>query len=516
MKVITTIFAIVILLSGSGDIHAMNRILKLDDKIEIIGSAPDGLPRSNCGCHILDVKGRLIRILKHEGVPLSLINWDGKDEGGVDVPSGVYFLKSRACESAPAPAGGDPPWEKYEFNPVLTPGPYEWDSVSVSDPCVIADEDTLKMWYIGYDGQGMTQYFGYAWSLDEGLSWEKYPDSVFERAESWDIWDGVQVYSPYVVREDGAYKMWYTGVGLSASLQVGYAVSEDGVSWDRYEGNPIFPPQEIWATDIWDISAIHDVGEYGIWFRGLNFDDPFDFVMGIGYAVSADEVSWVNQASSPVLMPGDGGEWDEEGIYSVNVIKEDDVYNMWYSAGLLGEIHKIGHATSPNGTTWTKDASNPVLQPYPGQWDEANVSAPSILPLTGKLRMWYEGIGGNGDLQIGVATQTFTGVSDEDGSGTSPVPRRHTTYLSSTPNPFNPRCTIRYSIPDGGEARLAIFDQCGKMIRRLLKKAHCPGTYQVVWNGKDESGSISPTGVYFCTLDIDGRRRETVKLLLLK
>ena len=517
MKAVTAILIILVVFAGGGEGYGMHRILKLNDDIEIMGAAATGSSPPDRDYHILDRQGRFIRNVNLTGAPLSQIGWDGRDARGIDAPSGVYFLRIGAFEPVPAPALGDPPWEKYSGNPVLTPGPYEWNSLWVIDPSVIADGDTLKMWYIGYDGLGTTNYFGYAWSLDEGLSWEKHPDYVFERAESWDIWDGVQVYSPYILRENGTYKMWYTGVGMSANLQVGHATSEDGISWTRHGENPIFPPQDIWATDVWDVSVLNETDKYGVWFFGLNFDDPVDPVFGIGHATSTDEVSWLNQATSPVLLPGNAGDWDEFGIYSVNVTTENDVYNMWYSAGLLGEAHKIGHATSPDGSTWTKDDSNPVLQPYPGQWDGANVNAPSVLVLPGKLRMWYDGTGETGDQQIGTATQTLTGVLEDGGSGSAPTPRRYATGLSSWPNPFNPHCTIRYTVPEGGgDIRLTVFDQSGGMVRQLLKKSHSPGTYQVVWNGNDRSGQSSPTGIYFCTLDIDGRRRETVKLLLLK
>ncbi|MCK5471034.1 MAG: glycosylase, partial [Cyclobacteriaceae bacterium] len=62
-----------------------------------------------------------------------------------------------------------------------------------------------------------------------------------------DTWDKMIRERGYILREDGIYKMWYTGYsGIDAATKyLGYATSEDGIDWQRYSENPIF--DEYWT-----------------------------------------------------------------------------------------------------------------------------------------------------------------------------------------------------------------------------------------------------------------------------
>lgn len=67
----------------------------------------------------------------------------------------------------------------------------------------------------------------------------------------------------------------------------------------------------------------------------------------------------------------------------------------------------IGHATSPDGLTWTKDPSNPVLTAgSAGNWDNPRVDCPTVIFDGDTFHMWYAG----GDLfqwKIGYALVLF-------------------------------------------------------------------------------------------------------------
>ena len=54
-----------------------------------------------------------------------------------------------------------------------------------------------------------------------------------------------------------------------------------------------------------------------------------------------------------------------------SVIYDDNEFHMWYGAwnGSSTE-NRIGHATSLDGVTWTKDPLNPVLTMESGAWDK--------------------------------------------------------------------------------------------------------------------------------------------------
>lgn len=116
--------------------------------------------------------------------------------------------------------------------------------------------------------------------------------------------------------------------------------------------------------------------------------------------------------NNPVLSP-EPGEWDGFTIYSVAVIYDSDEekFKMWYGAAAAypGEIG-VGYATSPDGSNWTKDQSNPLpgLEPgLPGQWDDRGLNPGTVLFDGVEYRMWYFAVqedGGWGTWRLGTAT----------------------------------------------------------------------------------------------------------------
>lgn len=64
------------------------------------------------------------------------------------------------------------------------------------------------------------------------------------------------------------------------------------------------------------------------------------------------------------------------------------------------------------------------------------------------------------------------------------------------PNPFNPTTTIPFSIIEGGNVSIEIYNALGQRIRTLFNQYYSPGSYSVVWNGLDDRGSNVAAGVY--------------------
>jgi len=60
------------------------------------------------------------------------------------------------------------------------------------------------------------------------------------------------------------------------------------------------------------------------------------------------------------------------------------------------------------------------------------------------------------------------------------------------PNPFNPATSIPYQIAGVTEVRLAVFDQLGREVARLVNEQKQPGSYTVRFDGAGlASGCIS-------------------------
>lgn len=88
--------------------------------------------------------------------------------------------------------------------------------------------------------------------------------------------------------------------------------------------------------------------------------------------------------------------------------------------------------------------------------------------------------------------------------------------IRPSPNPFNPRTTIRFRLPEAGAVRLQIHDAAGRLVRTLLDDSILPaGQQQSAWDGRDDAGHPAGTGTYFARLSVAGGEVST-KLILLK
>ncbi len=231
-------------------------------------------------------------------------------------------------------------------------------------------------------------------------------------------WDQSIVNDPTVLKDGAIYKMWYSGSNGTAS-RIGYATSADGLSWIKYGGNPVLAPSLPWeGSRIFGPTVISDTGIYKMWYGGSD-----GTAARIGYATSPDGITWTKQGN-PVLDVGTSGGWEDAYVSRPAVVKIGNTYHLWY-VGNDGITDRIGHATSTDGITWSKDSANPVLDlGVPGAWDWIDVYAPSVVAYGDKYLMWYSGATLPTAYQTGFAVSTDginwsrqSGIIAEGGAG---------------------------------------------------------------------------------------------------
>jgi hypothetical protein len=90
------------------------------------------------------------------------------------------------------------------------------------------------------------------------------------------------------------------------------------------------------------------------------------------------------------------------------------------------------------------------------------------------------------------------------------------------PNPFNPTTTIPFKVKslEFGVGRpirttLIIYNVLGQEVRTLVDENLNSGTYQVIWDAKNDKGVKVPSGVYFYRLT-SGDISEVRKMVLLR
>jgi len=83
------------------------------------------------------------------------------------------------------------------------------------------------------------------------------------------------------------------------------------------------------------------------------------------------------------------------------------------------------------------------------------------------------------------------------------------------PNPFNPTTTIAYSLAKSAQVSLKIYNSKGQLVRTLVNDTQSEGKHSVVWNGLDDNGKTSASGMYLYRMSTD-KFTSVRKMLLLK
>lgn len=201
------------------------------------------------------------------------------------------------------------------------------------------------------------------------------------------------------------YKLWYAGRKSICSAnndhQLGYAYSSNGINWTKYTGNPVLSPGDSSSWFNGFVSSPYVLLENGIYKMLFTAPDlffngqPTDGKGNIGYANSIDGINW-NVNGTPALIAGEQNNWDSASIAEPSVVKVGNNYHLFYSALDQWNVEhfQVGYAHSMDGINWTKSLQNPVLPiGYSNAWDRFWASHPAVIydSLTQKFKMWYTG-----------------------------------------------------------------------------------------------------------------------------
>jgi predicted GH43/DUF377 family glycosyl hydrolase len=267
--------------------------------------------------------------------------------------------------------------------------------------------------------------------------------------------------------------------------------AESSAGWTKFSGNPILGGE--YGT-CFDISVLHDDGMYRMWVswrakksialvesdNGFRFAGPPRVVLAsaptgweddvnrpvvirredgyhlwytgqakgrsaIGYATSPDGVTWTRNSTLPVLRPT--LPWEKVAVMCPDVMWDPGarVYRMWYSGGEQYEPNAIGYATSPDGLTWTKPLKVPVFAGDPNiPWEKERATACHVVKQGDWFYLFYIGFRDVDHAQIGVA-RSRDGVSSWERLPQNPIVR------SGTGNWDNDACYKPYALFDGSQ-----------------------------------------------------------------
>jgi hypothetical protein len=82
------------------------------------------------------------------------------------------------------------------------------------------------------------------------------------------------------------------------------------------------------------------------------------------------------------------------------------------------------------------------------------------------------------------------------------------------PNPFGDYITIGYELTKPAKTEVSVYNMFGEEVKTLSSQFNSAGTYSVLWDGKNSSGTKVPAGVYLYTIHA-GKTAVSGKIMLM-
>ena len=210
-----------------------------------------------------------------------------------------------------------------------------------------------------------------------------------------------------IVRREGKIYMYYMGWQLGVKIRyflfAGLAIGEDGGgAFKRYSRTPILDrtDNELFVRSA--LSILKDDDVYKTWYvssgKWINIEDRLVPTYNIRYIESNDGIQYNGEGDVCLDLSND----DEYGFGRPQVIKEDNIYKMFYSIRTVSRGYRIGYAESRDGLNWVRKDNESGIDVSQTGWDSEMICFASIVDVNSKRYMFYNG-NNYGETGFGVA-----------------------------------------------------------------------------------------------------------------
>jgi predicted GH43/DUF377 family glycosyl hydrolase len=309
------------------------------------------------------------------------------DEKAVDIPfvfkhQGHYFLvytgfDGIGYQSALARSDDLLNWNFYAMILERKPNSDRWDRSGGSVTWMIKESDDLqavptlkkiehKYWlvYHSYPGRGYEDgaaEIGLAWCENEDLMEWHYQDRPIFSWRNGMEWEAGGLYKACIIEHEHKWYLFYNAKNKAKhwNEQIGMAVSEDLLHWQRHPDNPLLKNGEnAWdKTFVADPYIVRDQGRWLCFYYGIGQMDEADGLYHAenGLAFSTDLIHWT-KVDEPILKHGLAGTFHHHHAHKPAIFYEKGIlYHFFcatcaasslYPTELFGEYRTICVATS--------------------------------------------------------------------------------------------------------------------------------------------------------------------------
>lgn len=407
------------------------------------------------------------------------------------------------------PLGPTGEWVKLPGNPVLTGTLGSWDALGIISTAVIVEGDTVKCWYNtgGMNAEPPLNAVGYAWSLDGGEHWRKYPEPVMQVNPDLE-WMAGGMNGLAVMRSGNGYLMAFYAENadtIEPMVVIGSASSRNGIDW-IITGQPIIINPGRWAESLFGMGCLSLARYNNMIFCGYTGMAAQGFI-AIGGAISPDGRNW-QHLDLPVIIPtGNAEDFDAFAVMSPDLTIWPDVGRVIYGGlgadftfrfGLIHALDLNRLERQPGG-----GPGGSILEAGGADWEMGGfLFGARLFEWQGQKRLLYTVFGQMGaaaGLALQGRAQAAPIVINE------PLLPKYLTLESVHPNPFNNSINLTYNLAVASAVELVIYDGLSRRIVSILNREQPAGRHTAVWDGKAQSGKSVPSGIYFARINAAGQ-----------
>lgn len=281
-----------------------------------------------------------------------------------------------------------------------------WNQSHAQVPIVdVLDEETLRVYYTSRDkkNRSFTSYIEVDSNAPQRIIYEhKEPILPLGKLGTFDD-SGVMASS--IVSYNNLKYLYYIGWNIRDSIPyhncVGLAISEDnGKTFSRYSDGPLWDRDFLEPYFSGTSCVLIDNGVWKMWYLSctgwFHVNDKPEPRYHLKYAESSDGILWKRTGQVAIDYLDDS----EGGIVKASVLKENNIYKMWYSyRGLVNyredkdNSYRIGYAESKDGITWFRKDNLVSLPLSDKDWDSEMIAYPDVINTRKKKIMFYNGNG---------------------------------------------------------------------------------------------------------------------------
>lgn len=203
----------------------------------------------------------------------------------------------------------------------------------------LRENGKLRLWFSATHFEGGTGLHTlHETSSSNGINWAPPSKPLLEH-----------VYAPTVLKEGGQYVMWYTDV-KSSPWVIRHATSPNGRQW-TVTNKPVLKVDQKWEKGRLFYPTVLKVDQFYLLWYG-SYWSAHSGKTAIGFAVSANGIQWQKHPQNPVFRPDPKRPWESHYTTSQSVLRmPDGSFRIWYASRkkppFVNKYFAIGTATWP-------------------------------------------------------------------------------------------------------------------------------------------------------------------------